>query len=87
MPAMYPALQLLSPQSGGGGAIRSRPGRDQWVSTEYNGATVTGRVLAVLRAPGGETLYEIELPLMTRRGGMTRVVRRADEMHPVEPGD
>ena len=48
---------------------------DKWVRTEHNGMVATGRVLAVLREPDGELLYEVELPLQTCRGGMTRVIR------------
>ena len=54
---------------------RALLGRDQWVSTEHDGAVVTGRILAVLHHPDGEALYDVELPLQTGHGKTMRVVR------------
>jgi hypothetical protein len=80
MPAFYDGLNqaALSPVDS-----HSLLHLDQWVRTEHNGKPVVGRILAVLNRPGG-ALYEVELPLQTNRGAMTRVVRFPGEVVAVE---
>ena len=83
MRAFYDGLNeaVLSPV-----ASRSMLYMDQWVSTDHNGTRAVGRIRAVLDNPHSGRLYEVELPLQTSRGGMTRVVRFPHEVSALDSG-